>query len=395
MKRLTYLIVALLVAFAACKKPETVIPSDGSKDPVENPSKDPGASVDPGASEDPGTSEDPSGEASVDPGTSEDPSAEPSEDPVEIKVELETYDAEDINLYEAMVYGRAVIDNLPEGYNFECFFFFDKDYKIAEDIYKHGSECSIAISSDVNWSEGADLDVFLDGLDYDTKYYYVLLAVVVDEHNDTYKVYYGNVKSFKTAACGEYAEAVDLGLSVKWCDVNIGAMGPTEDGLYFAWGETKEKYKFTPGNYALYDSDENLTNYKGDGSGDSKKKLQLGDDAAYKLLGRSWRMPTADECQELIDNCTWEYIEQFNCWKVSRNGKSIYLPVISLYDETGMHSSYGKLVFYWTSTLNWDDPDLAYVMALNTTWFKPNNTQYLDHDSPRFYGCPIRAVARE
>ena len=173
-------------------------------------------------------------------------------------------------------------------------------------------------------------------------------------------------------------------------------MSPTEEGLYFSWGEIKEKYQFTPGNYQMYDSDENLTNYKGDGSGDSKKKLQLGDDAAYKLLGRAWRMPTADECKELIENCTWEYVEKSNCWKASRNGNYILFPVISLYDEDGLlQAAYGQLAFYWTSTLNWDDPHLANVLTLNVKRFTPYYTQYLDDQVPRFYGCPIRAVARE
>ena len=36
-------------------------------------------------------------------------------------------------------------------------------------------------------------------------------------------------------------EAVDLGLSVKWANVNVGAKKPSDFGTYFAWGETKPK----------------------------------------------------------------------------------------------------------------------------------------------------------
>ena len=32
--------------------------------------------------------------------------------------------------------------------------------------------------------------------------------------------------------------AVDLGLSVKWADRNVGAASPEDYGLCFAWGET-------------------------------------------------------------------------------------------------------------------------------------------------------------
>ena len=36
-------------------------------------------------------------------------------------------------------------------------------------------------------------------------------------------------------------EAVDLGLSVKWANMNVGAKKPSGYGTYFAWGETKSK----------------------------------------------------------------------------------------------------------------------------------------------------------
>ena len=33
-------------------------------------------------------------------------------------------------------------------------------------------------------------------------------------------------------------EAIDLGLSVKWANMNVGATKVTDFGLFFAWGET-------------------------------------------------------------------------------------------------------------------------------------------------------------
>lgn len=35
------------------------------------------------------------------------------------------------------------------------------------------------------------------------------------------------------------ARAVDLGLSVHWAKMNVGASSPEDIRLYFAWGETK------------------------------------------------------------------------------------------------------------------------------------------------------------
>ena len=34
-------------------------------------------------------------------------------------------------------------------------------------------------------------------------------------------------------------EAIDLGLSVLWSNMNLGATTPYEEGDYFAWAETK------------------------------------------------------------------------------------------------------------------------------------------------------------
>ena len=367
---------------------------EASEDPSSEPTTDPSYESTTDPSEESTT--DPSEEATTDPSyesttdPSEDISEDPSEEIAQMKVKVETLDAEQITMTTAFLNGRVTIENLPSGADIDYYFYISSKYRTAQEIYDDGYDIAL-YKSFTGWADGVEMQMDVDDLDYDTKYYYILLLWV----DDTY--YLGNVKSFKTASCGDYAHAVDLGLSVKWCDVNIGAETPQEDGFYFAWGEIKEKYRFTENNYAMYDSSGKLTNYKGEGSGDSKKKLSVSDDAAYKLLGRSWRMPTRDECQELIDNCNWEFISNGFYWKVTgKNGNYIYIPNASFYDENGFSSKHnGKYGSYWTSTLNWEDPDLAYSMDLNSTWSKPNYTQYIDGNGYRFYGLPIRAVARE
>ena len=37
---------------------------------------------------------------------------------------------------------------------------------------------------------------------------------------------------------------VDLGLSVKWATKNVGASSPSDNGGYFAWGETRTKSSY-------------------------------------------------------------------------------------------------------------------------------------------------------
>ena len=116
---------------------------------------------------------------------------------------------------------------------------------------------------------------------------------------------------------------VDLGLSVYWCSCNVGAESPEEYGDYFAWGETKPKSSYAKETYSYYDS--NKAQY-----------VDIGDnicgteyDAAIVNLGSDWRMPTKTEMLELVEKCTWEWVQinGINGFKVTgTNGNSIFLP---------------------------------------------------------------------
>ena len=53
-------------------------------------------------------------------------------------------------------------------------------------------------------------------------------------------------------------EAVDLGLSVKWANMNVGAKKESGFGTYFAWGETKPKEYYSWGTYAWSKGDSNF-----------------------------------------------------------------------------------------------------------------------------------------
>ena len=53
---------------------------------------------------------------------------------------------------------------------------------------------------------------------------------------------------FNVLALQTSIKAVDLGLSVKWANMNVGANSPVDYGDYFAWGETKPKAEYTEEN---------------------------------------------------------------------------------------------------------------------------------------------------
>ena len=152
-------------------------------------------------------------------------------------------------------------------------------------------------------------------------------------------------------------EYVDLGLSVKWATMNVGANAPEEYGDYFAWGETKPKDDYELSTYKwCNDSYNELTKYCTDsdyGINDNKTVLDLVDDAAHVNWGGTWRMPTIDEMDELVEKCSWEWTTQngVNGEKVTGpNGNSIFLPAAGFY-------SGNKLVVldeigrYWSSAL--------------------------------------------
>ena len=135
---------------------------------------------------------------------------------------------------------------------------------------------------------------------------------------------------------------VDLGLpsGVKWATCNVGASSPEDCGDYFAWGETSPKAEYTWENSVTFG--EQMSDISGNAQ----------HDAATANWGGSWRMPTNDEMQELVDHCEWEWTE-VNGVNGSRvigpNGSCIFLPAAgarggsSLYDD-GDHG------YYWSST---------------------------------------------
>lgn len=115
-------------------------------------------------------------------------------------------------------------------------------------------------------------------------------------------------------------QAVDLGLSVKWADRNIGAANGTSNGVRYAWGETEPKLRYTPLNYRF-----NNVDYGYD-------RLRLNDDAARAELGDGWRLPTVAEVDELKMNCSWTFVnDEYDRYATitGQNGWSINLPLNS------------------------------------------------------------------
>ena len=181
---------------------------------------------------------------------------------------------------------------------------------------------------------------------------------------------------------------VDLGLSVKWADRNLGAHTPYEHGSYYSWGETAPKnnynlssYKFGDGTYSKY-------------NGSDKTVLDPEDDAAYVTLGGTWRMPTVGEIDELVSTRNnsgymweWKSLNGVNGWLVTYlvNNNSIFFPASGYCDDMTLRQlgSYGE---YWSSSLCLYEASYVYVFSFISDDVARN-------DSSRHFGYSIRAVS--
>ena len=177
----------------------------------------------------------------------------------------------------------------------------------------------------------------------------------------------GNTASNSTGSHNGH-EYVDLGLSVKWATVNIGAEAPDEEGNLYAWGEKETKSIYDWINYEHCEGYSDMINkyFTNEGIGvtdpDDLTTLLPEDDAVTVNWGAGWRMPTSVEVEELINNCTIEGST------ISGNGNSITMNSVS----------------YWTSSLYLDNQNKAYI-------FDNSNGGALSNDE-RSSGYPVRGV---
>ncbi|MBQ9363190.1 MAG: hypothetical protein IJT97_07200 [Bacteroidaceae bacterium] len=157
-------------------------------------------------------------------------------------------------------------------------------------------------------------------------------------------------------------EAVDLGLSVKWATMNVGASSPEDYGDYFAWGETKPKDTYDWATYTLCKgSSDTMTKYctnSSYGTVDNKTVLDMEDDAAHTYWGGTWRMPTDAEWTELKTKCKWNWTTQggvYGHMLIGPNGNSIFLPAAGHYEYYSLHGT-NLNGYYWSGLLTESNP---------------------------------------
>ena len=213
----------------------------------------------------------------------------------------------------------------------------------------------------------------LTGLSSSTSYF--VMAYSCWENN---QVIIGNTETFKTLnGSGPdpgIHEYVDLGLpsGLLWATCNVGANSPEEYGNYFAWGETQPKdyyiwdtYQYCNGSNASYNTLTKYCNYSDygyNGFTDGLTILMPEDDAATANWGNGWRMPTEEDFEELYNNTTVTWTQQNDVngrLFTANNGNSLFLPAAGYRTMSSLYDV-GNRGFYWSSSLDTDDPNFAW-----------------------------------
>lgn len=139
-------------------------------------------------------------------------------------------------------------------------------------------------------------------------------------------------------------EPIDLGLSVKWANYNLGASPTNIGGKFFIWGEVIEhethesSIRLEKVGKCAWRQKNNYV-YTLDGKDETELKQLLNGktsicgnpnyDVASKILGDGWRLPSKKEAEELQRLCKWSLITKdgIKGTKVTGpNGNSIFIP---------------------------------------------------------------------
>lgn len=250
--------------------------------------------------------------------------------------------------------------------------------KILECGFIYGSASGLSILKDIKKvckPSGDSFSASMVDLRHSTTYY--VRAYVITEVG----LAYGNEVCFST---DNIYEPQDLGLSVKWGQVNVGAGSPLSGGSHFAWGEVSGKsgilqdLYYTWNTYKHWDvTESNMIKYNEE---DGLITLEAVDDAATMNIGVNWRIPTREEWQELIDSCVWTWYTGYYKVTSKVNNKSIFLY------EGGCSKGGGRSLnglYYWSSSLYNQDVRRAYALYRNGK---------VSNDYERYIGMPVRPV---
>lgn len=189
-----------------------------------------------------------------------------------------------------------------------------------------------------------------------------------------------------------------------WATTNIGAEEPEEYGYYFWWGDTvgykreNNVWVASNGYSSNFSFDDacaptylkNVAELKSKGWITRAGVLVPSHDAAHVHWGGKWRMPTAQELEDLTTYCNWTWATSNGVRGYVVRGRgsyasaSIFLPCASAGYGTSL-SNVGSNGYYWSSV-----PSSEYV---SESWSLSFGSTYHDtYDQKRYCGAPVRPV---
>ena len=172
---------------------------------------------------------------------------------------------------------------------------------------------------------------------------------------------------------GNHPHLIDLGLpsGTKWACCNVGAAMPDDYGGYYAWGETVEKSIYAPETYQYAYEDANGSYYI---NGKKYTVINLGSDiagtqydVAHVKWGGKWQIPSLDQINELLNNCSyaWTSMNGVNGGKFTgSSGGTIFLPAAG-YRKEDLQAD-GRYGLYTSSTQHPSYPFWAYGFDLDS-----------------------------
>lgn len=232
--------------------------------------------------------------------------------------------------------------------------------------------------------------------------------------NGTYHLVWDSKADFDRQICSNMVMRVNLNIADShekvqlwangpyWATTNIGAENPWDSGYYFWWGDTigykrvngawvasdgsSANFSFGSGNTPTYDKSTVILQSEGWLTADGV--LAPTHDAAHMQWGGSWRMPTRQELDALINNCdwTWTTMNGVNGYVVRGRGDytsaSIFLPAADYGYGTSLYdAAYG---YYWSSV-----PNSGYYGAWSLGFTSSNHGTY---GYGRSCGQPVRPL---
>lgn len=267
-------------------------------------------------------------------------------------------------------------------------------------IEKDGKEVTRVVSNQEAFtSDQTYVNIELTGLEEDVNYT-AYPCILIDGNAYHWEPRYFSSATEEVNFCpdGNHPHMIDLGLpsGTKWACCDLGASNATNHGGYYAFGETKQKNKYTFDNYRYFtfhdgfDPDYPLIIYKDADIYYSIDKNLIGNisgteyDAARVIWGGTWQMPTTKQFIEMLDNCEakkithkfynrdWEIEEiELGIQILGPNENSIFF----LTNPLGYYEyPEGTLPSYWSSTYTDNIGDIGHDEV--TIYLEGENMKY-------------------